>query len=189
MTNSDKHYGIINHLLCRVTHCHKLTCLGVSVLIVTLIRYKPWLFWFALTEVLLNHRTMSVNNSNKHYQTERKTRIIMNINATPKIASLMITTKSYMSSLHCDKEDRRKDGQGQTHLRDNSPPLQKCSQCQECPRPERGGESSGASWGLTGCQTGSRSSDICTPVSQWDTCQCHFHWIPCNQSLIKHVYT
>lgn len=69
----------------------------------------------------------------------------MNINATPKIASLMITTKSYMSSLHCDKEDPRKDGQGQTHMRDNSPPLQKCSQCQECPRPERGGESSGAS--------------------------------------------
>lgn len=71
--------------------------------------------------------------------------IIMNIKTTPKIASIMITSKCYMSSLHCDEEDQRTDGQGHTHMKDNSLPLQKCSQCQECPGPEHGGESSGAS--------------------------------------------
>ena len=49
---------------------------------------------------------MSMNNSDKHYQMEKKTMIIMNINSTLKIASIMITTKSYMSSLHCDEEDQ-----------------------------------------------------------------------------------
>ena len=31
----------MNHLLCRVTHCDKLTCFGVSVLIVTLTHLAP----------------------------------------------------------------------------------------------------------------------------------------------------